>query len=722
MTRTALPLIALALVALAPERAAAQTSLTPEQVARLKAAATFIKVTAGPLGGTGSGFVVRVDGTAAYVVTNFHVIDLAVIAAGGEKGVKPAIEVVFDSGNTGERTAVGSVVAIDPERDLAVLKVTGVKKLPEPIDLKDPPTVIETTAVYVCGFPFGERIGGVTDKNPEISIGQATVSSMRKDATGRVSKVQLNGALNPGNSGGPVVTADGKLVGVAVSTIRASGLGFAIPQQDVAEMMRGRVGLARVVPPDAPNGPHAMKVLIVDPLKGVTKATAHILPGEDPPREKPTPTAPILAGAKPLPLVMEKFGASAPLPVADGQKVVWAQFELETATGRVVTPPVDVKVSAAAPANRPGTSPSPNGVFLPPPALRLPPPAPGSVDLSDLNRAPEKFLGQAITVDALTSCVLSGRDDGYDLDVSFPGGKSPSGVRFELPKDLAFQLNDLGISPGDTFAVRVSGTVRKPAGRDKSKQVVSVQTVEFVDDDGKPVTTFKPAVDPPTGEPTLETINRFPDRFKGKTLTLTAYCQGIGFAGRSYEVKVVNENEAKPLNLAFYTSKDVATQAEDELPRGTLAVKLTFTVERVTPQGQGVLGVSKLEILNPRNSQTVKTLTGADKITYPNDPPAPKPPTPGLPNQPKATAAPPKPEPEKGTDWLMVGAILGVTLVLLGGAGVGALVILKGKGAPEGKAKYGAKAAEPEEQAPKPRRAKPVRPDPPRDDDFPGFG
>lgn len=736
------PLLVLIALGLAAGPAAAQNSLTPEQLAKLKAATVFIKVSAGPVGSTGSGFLVRGAAGTGHVVTNFHVIELALAATAQPGGnIKPTIEVVFDSGTPAERTFPATPAAFDPERDLAVLKVDNARKLPAPIDLADPPKVLETMAVFVCGFPFGERLGNGADRNPEISIGQASVSSLRTGANGRLAKVQLNGALNPGNSGGPVVTADGKLVGVAVSTIKGSGLGFAIPQQDVTDMMRGRVGLARIVPPAA-GGDHQLRVLLVDPLNVVTKATAHVLPGTDPPAGVPTPQRPILAGATAVPLAIEKITAVGPLVVPDGQRSVWVQFELERADGKLVTAPAEVRMSATAAPNpvgpRPNTT-TPGGPVLPLPTTRLPPPAPGGVDLSDLNRSPDKFVGTAVTVDALTSCVLAERDGGgFDLDVSFPSGKGPSNVRFAVPKDLALQLHDLGVPPGETFAVRLSGTVQKPAGRDKSKHPVDVQSCAFVDDEGKVAATLRPELDPPTGD-TLAALNRFPDKFKGRTLTLACYCQGVTFAGRAgkHEVRVLNENDAKPLNLEFFTSKDVATQADDELPRGTLAVRLTMTVERVSPAGRGVVGVTKLEVLNPRTSQPVKTLVANDKIEFPPDVVAPKPtpsgPGPGS-GTPKPTPAAAKTEPAKpATDWVLIAAVAGIGFLGLGAAAVGGFLMLRKK-TPAGRSEVareptpppGTRMARPVNSPERPAgrdvRARSRPPEPPRDDDFPGFG
>src|SRR5205814_1752852 len=141
--------------------------------------------------------------------------------------------------------------------------------------------------------------------------------------------------------------------------------------------------------------------------------------------------------------------------------------------------------------------------------------------------------------------------------------------------------------------------------------------------------------------------NRFPDKFKAKPFTVTVLFKGVGFAGQGYEVYVANENDAKPLNLEFYTSKDMATQAEDDLPRGTYLAKLEGAVEKVSARtGKGWVGVTKVTLLSPQSGKPLKTLTADQKIVYPTET-APPPPratgTAATPPAPKATAAPPAP-------------------------------------------------------------------------------
>ena len=67
------------------------------------------------------------------------------------------------------------------------------------------------------------------------------MSSLRKSANGRIHQVQVNGGMHPGNSGGPVIDGDGKVIGVAVSAIRATQINFAVPADYVRVFLMGRL-------------------------------------------------------------------------------------------------------------------------------------------------------------------------------------------------------------------------------------------------------------------------------------------------------------------------------------------------------------------------------------------------------------------------------------------------------------------------------------------------
>src|SRR5258708_6627595 len=115
--------------------AQAQEAMPVKTVATIKDATTFIRTDIdsdvdGPAM-SGSGFVIRVEGTTAYIVTNAHVITPPRV----EKifATRPTTKVVFRSGTKAETKAVAEIVVTAPERDLALLKVTNVANLPTPI-------------------------------------------------------------------------------------------------------------------------------------------------------------------------------------------------------------------------------------------------------------------------------------------------------------------------------------------------------------------------------------------------------------------------------------------------------------------------------------------------------------------------------------------------------------------------------------------------------------
>jgi S1-C subfamily serine protease len=228
--------------------------LSPEALKDLKGATVFLKVQAGALAGSGSGFLVRVDGDTGYLVTNHHVVNpeaelLAPSNRRGDGGLrvvkyKPknaTILAVFHSGTKKERLVSAEVLSTDESRDLAVLRVRGLGEWPKPIDLDQKVTLVETMPVYILGFPFGQALA-LKNGNPAPTINKGSVSSLRENEYGQMKAVQIDGAINPGNSGGPVVDEDGRLVGISVATIRGAGIGLAIAPDELTRMFDGRVG------------------------------------------------------------------------------------------------------------------------------------------------------------------------------------------------------------------------------------------------------------------------------------------------------------------------------------------------------------------------------------------------------------------------------------------------------------------------------------------------
>src|SRR5262245_6770373 len=107
--------------------------------------------------------------------------------------------------------------------------------MPKPLKLETSQTLRETQKIFIFGFPFGSQLG----KN--VSVNPSSVSSLRKDSMGVLDRVQCNGGMHPGNSGGPVVNGSGHLIGVSVAGIPGTPIVFAIPSDHVTRAMAGRL-------------------------------------------------------------------------------------------------------------------------------------------------------------------------------------------------------------------------------------------------------------------------------------------------------------------------------------------------------------------------------------------------------------------------------------------------------------------------------------------------
>jgi S1-C subfamily serine protease len=209
--------------------------------------------------GTGSGFIVSPSG---YVLTNQHVVDGGkVVETRGDAKILittqvSRIEVCFSpEAAKGQGTTLpcadASVYAADADRDLAVLFVSA-PSLPY-IALGDSDAVSRGQAVQALGYPLGRQVEVgrsevAQSAVPELSAADGTISALREGDAGQRRYLQISSSLNPGNSGGPVVDSAGFAVGVIRMTLRgASGIGFAIPINDVKDFLETR-GLDQLMP------------------------------------------------------------------------------------------------------------------------------------------------------------------------------------------------------------------------------------------------------------------------------------------------------------------------------------------------------------------------------------------------------------------------------------------------------------------------------------------
>lgn len=166
----------------------------------------------------GSGFIISADG---HIVTNNHVIDHAT-----------KITVTLDDGTELPATLIGT----DPKNDIAVLKVDAKSNLPtvtwgnsDALRLGDP--------VLAIGDPFG--IGTTVTAGIVSARGRDLHSGPYDDF------IQVDAAINHGNSGGPLVDASGKVVGINTAIYSPNGgnvgVGFAIPSAQAEKVVEALI-------------------------------------------------------------------------------------------------------------------------------------------------------------------------------------------------------------------------------------------------------------------------------------------------------------------------------------------------------------------------------------------------------------------------------------------------------------------------------------------------
>jgi len=347
----------------APVAARGDETLSIETMQRLKDATVYVKVALGPVNWSGSGFVIQVSGDTAVIVTNQHVVGKPKELLQGSfipglrgrdrialmrlqramAGQEPQVSVVFKSSDTNEQIVKADVLCGSDDPDLAILRVSGVRNPPQPIEFRQSPQPVETMALYMLGFPFGESLS-TNQGNPSITIGKGSVSSIRKDAAGKLTKLQIDGALNPGNSGGPVVDARGNLLGIAVQTIQGTNIGLAIPSSELTGILQGSLGKGYIISHSVNLSAFTYEVMIpvIDPMKKIKSVAVHFVEGASQidPAKAGQPQLVSVAGSQKLDLPISAQGvASAKLPVASGGvqgRQVTLQFSFVNDQGQTV--------------------------------------------------------------------------------------------------------------------------------------------------------------------------------------------------------------------------------------------------------------------------------------------------------------------------------------------------------------------------------------------------
>jgi Trypsin-like peptidase domain len=210
-------------VALSASHVAANDPPSRLDLSKVGKAATALLATKGHRT-LGAAFCVDPSGL---FVTNEHVV----AASGGSSD----ITLVLHPGEKGEKVFKARAVRRSTELDLALLRAEGAKGLPA-LPLGSDTDLTELMELIAFGFPFGNALAGSSNEYPAISVTVGSVNSLRRKA-GELDRIQLDAVLNPGNSGGPVLDRNGKVIGVVVAGIRGSGVNFAIPVSHVLKFL-----------------------------------------------------------------------------------------------------------------------------------------------------------------------------------------------------------------------------------------------------------------------------------------------------------------------------------------------------------------------------------------------------------------------------------------------------------------------------------------------------
>ena len=172
--------------------------------------------------GSGSGVIFAKDtGGSALVVTNYHVVDNEDL----DQAKEFYVDVVVNDLSVYDGVLMGN----DALRDLAVLKICCGEFTPLPLANDNP---APGTEIVVMGYPLG--LSGAA------TVTSGVVSAFRYNFDEEIWEVQTDASINSGNSGGPMLSQAGELIGIATSKIVAQdveGVGFAVSVATLQEQL-----------------------------------------------------------------------------------------------------------------------------------------------------------------------------------------------------------------------------------------------------------------------------------------------------------------------------------------------------------------------------------------------------------------------------------------------------------------------------------------------------
>ena len=170
---------------------------------------------------TGSGFVYKKDDKNAYIMTNYHVIDGA-----------DAVKVEFNDGNT---LIDAKILGGEVYSDIAVLTIDS-NKANSVVEIGKSDEVKLADTVFTVGSPMGKEYKGTVTKGILSGKDRLVEVNLTGGSSDYYMKVlQIDAAVNPGNSGGPLCDVSGNVIGIISLKIvqnEVEGMGFAIPIED----------------------------------------------------------------------------------------------------------------------------------------------------------------------------------------------------------------------------------------------------------------------------------------------------------------------------------------------------------------------------------------------------------------------------------------------------------------------------------------------------------
>jgi putative serine protease PepD len=216
--------------------------------------------------GTGSGFLIDREGR---MVTNNHVV------AGAADGSR--IRVIYSDGRRANAVLLGR----SPSYDIAVIKASGAGSI-EPIELGDSDHVQVGEPVLALGSPLG--LSGTVTEGIVSARNRPVIVNETSDAdapSAYINAIQTDAQINPGSSGGPLVDAGGRVIGVnsAILTFGSSrniGLGFAIPINQAAtiadQLIKSGKATYPVIGANVADGPSGVELTAIDARGPAAKA------------------------------------------------------------------------------------------------------------------------------------------------------------------------------------------------------------------------------------------------------------------------------------------------------------------------------------------------------------------------------------------------------------------------------------------------------------------